>query len=71
MDAFFSDVFCWNFQNTKYLEFFFIYLFQSHSISGMMDEYTSRPHQQMRQLSLDEKKFLLAVERGDIATSRR
>jgi transient receptor potential cation channel subfamily C protein 4 len=37
----------------------------------MMDEYTTRPHQQMTQLSLDEKKFLLAVERGDIATSRR
>ncbi|XP_055683396.1 transient receptor potential-gamma protein isoform X1 [Lutzomyia longipalpis] len=43
-----------------------------HSIHGMMEEESGqRPHQEMEQLSLDEKKFLLAVERGDVASSRR
>ncbi|XP_073996025.1 transient receptor potential cation channel gamma isoform X2 [Rhodnius prolixus] len=43
-----------------------------HSIHGMMEEENVvRPHQEMAQLSLDEKKFLLAVERGDVATTRR
>ncbi|CAL8134700.1 unnamed protein product [Orchesella dallaii] len=44
---------------------------KSHSISGMMNEDFNRPHQQITQLTLDEKKFLLAVERGDVATTRR
>ncbi|XP_043231805.1 transient receptor potential-gamma protein-like isoform X2 [Amphibalanus amphitrite] len=30
-----------------------------------------RPHQQMASLTLEEKRFLLAVERGDVATTRR
>ncbi|XP_067003737.1 transient receptor potential-gamma protein [Anabrus simplex] len=43
-----------------------------HSIHGMMEEENViRPHQEMAQLSLDEKKFLLAVERGDVASTRR
>ncbi|XP_034246794.1 transient receptor potential-gamma protein [Thrips palmi] len=43
-----------------------------HSIHGMMEEENVvRPHQEMKQLSLDEKKFLLAVERGDVASTRR
>lgn len=29
------------------------------------------PHKEMGQLSFEEKKFLLAVERGDVATTRR
>ena len=29
------------------------------------------PHQQMGVLTFQEKKFLLAVERGDVASSRR
>ena len=29
------------------------------------------PHQQMGVLTFAEKKFLLAVERGDVASSRR
>lgn len=29
------------------------------------------PHKEMGQLSFEEKKFLLAVERGDVATVRR
>ena len=29
------------------------------------------PHREMGQLSFEEKKFLLAVERGDVATTRR
>lgn len=45
---------------------------QRHSIHGMMEEENViRPHQEMAQLSLDEKKFLLAVERGDVASTRR
>ncbi|XP_076273202.1 transient receptor potential cation channel gamma isoform X2 [Rhynchophorus ferrugineus] len=43
-----------------------------HSIHGMMEEETgTRPHQEIAQLTLDEKKFLLAVERGDVASTRR
>nr|CAD7258014.1 unnamed protein product [Timema shepardi] len=43
-----------------------------HSIHGMMEEENViRPHQEMTQLTLDEKKFLLAVERGDVASTRR
>ncbi|KYB28200.1 Transient receptor potential-gamma protein-like Protein [Tribolium castaneum] len=43
-----------------------------HSIHGMMEEENViRPHQEIAQLSLDEKKFLLAVERGDVASTRR
>ncbi|XP_046673620.1 transient receptor potential-gamma protein [Homalodisca vitripennis] len=43
-----------------------------HSIHGMMEEENVvRPHQEMKQLTLDEKKFLLAVERGDVASTRR
>nr|XP_014281624.1 transient receptor potential-gamma protein isoform X2 [Halyomorpha halys] len=43
-----------------------------HSIHGMMEEENVvRPHQEMAQLTLDEKKFLLAVERGDVASTRR
>lgn len=37
----------------------------------MEEEGGQRPHQEMESLSLDEKKFLLAVERGDVASSRR
>jgi len=37
----------------------------------MDGDFASRPHQQIPQLSLGEKKFLLAVERGDVASSRR
>jgi transient receptor potential cation channel subfamily C len=45
---------------------------QRHSIHGMMEEENViRPHQEIAQLSLDEKKFLLAVERGDVASTRR
>lgn len=28
------------------------------------------PHKEMGQLSFEEKKFLLAIERGDVATTR-
>lgn len=45
---------------------------QRHSIHGMMEEENViRPHQEIAQLSCDEKKFLLAVERGDVASTRR
>lgn len=30
-----------------------------------------KPHQEITALSLEEKRFLLAVERGDVASSRR
>lgn len=30
-----------------------------------------KPHQEIAALSLEEKRFLLAVERGDVATTRR
>ncbi|XP_014208151.1 transient receptor potential-gamma protein [Copidosoma floridanum] len=43
-----------------------------HSIHGMMeDENVIRPHQEIHRLSLDDKKFLLAVERGDVAGVRK
>ncbi|XP_075213272.1 transient receptor potential cation channel gamma isoform X4 [Lycorma delicatula] len=43
-----------------------------HSIHGMTEEENViRPHQEMAQLTLDEKKFLLMVERGDVASTRR
>ncbi|XP_044587322.1 transient receptor potential-gamma protein isoform X3 [Cotesia glomerata] len=43
-----------------------------HSIHGMMEEENVvRPHQEMESLSLAEKKYLLAVERGDVASVRR
>lgn len=52
--------------NTKLLRF------QRHSIHGMMEEENVvRPHQEMASLSLQEKKYLLAVERGDVASVRR
>jgi len=31
----------------------------------------ARPHREMGALTLDEKRFLLAVERGDVASVRR
>ncbi|XP_054744158.1 transient receptor potential-gamma protein [Anastrepha obliqua] len=37
----------------------------------MEEENIVRPHQEIRQLTLEEKKFLLAVERGDMAGTRR
>ena len=46
--------------------------FQSHSIHGMTeDDKGSRPHKEMGILTFEEKKFLLAVERGDVASVRR
>ncbi|XP_046817273.1 transient receptor potential-gamma protein isoform X2 [Vespa crabro] len=43
-----------------------------HSIHGMMEEENVvRPHQEMTSLSMQEKKYLLAVERGDVASVRR
>ncbi|XP_038108644.1 transient receptor potential-gamma protein isoform X1 [Culex quinquefasciatus] len=43
-----------------------------HSIHGMMEEENVvRPHQEIAALSLEEKKYLLAVERGDVASTRR
>ena len=45
---------------------------QSHNIHGMGEEDRhNRPHQEMGQLTFEEKKFLLAVERGDVASTRR
>lgn len=45
---------------------------QRHSIHGMMEEENViRPHQEIQALSFEEKKFLLAVERGDVAGTRR
>ncbi|XP_066984056.1 transient receptor potential-gamma protein-like isoform X6 [Macrobrachium rosenbergii] len=45
---------------------------KSHSIHGMGEEDRhNRPHQEMGQLSFEEKKFLLSVERGDVAGVRR
>ncbi|KAL6437813.1 hypothetical protein ACFW04_004272 [Cataglyphis niger] len=37
----------------------------------MEEENVVRPHQEMATLSLQEKKYLLAVERGDVASVRR
>ncbi|KZC04354.1 Transient receptor potential-gamma protein, partial [Dufourea novaeangliae] len=46
--------------------------FQRHSIHGMNEEENVvRPHQEMASLSCHEKKYLLAVERGDVASVRR
>lgn len=46
--------------------------FQSHSIHGMTEEEEgNRPHKEMGILTYEEKKFLLAVERGDVASVRR
>ncbi|XP_047517449.1 transient receptor potential-gamma protein-like isoform X1 [Pieris napi] len=43
-----------------------------HSIHGMTEEdNVVRPHQEMAVLSLEEKKYLLGVERGDVAGTRR
>lgn len=43
-----------------------------HSIHGMIEEENVvRPHQEMASLSYQEKKYLLAVERGDVASVRR
>ncbi len=39
--------------------------------SGIEEIEDMLPHREMGQLSFEEKKFLLAVERGDVATSRR
>lgn len=45
---------------------------QRHSIHGMMEEDGSlKPHQEIQALNFEEKKFLLAVERGDVAGTRR
>ena len=45
---------------------------QSHSIHGMMEgDRGARPHRSMGVLTVEEKKFLLAVERGDVASVRR
>lgn len=45
---------------------------QRHSIHGMIEEENVvRPHQEMASLSYQEKKYLLAVERGDVASVRR
>lgn len=45
---------------------------QRHSIHGMMEEENViRPHQEIQALSFEEKKFLLAVERGDVAGTMR
>lgn len=43
------------------------------SIHGMMEEEGNvlKPHQEIAALSLEEKRYLLAVERGDVASSRR
>jgi hypothetical protein len=38
---------------------------------GSDDAEDMLPHKEMGQLSFEEKKFLLAVERGDVATVRR
>lgn len=38
----------------------------------MMDEENViKPHQEITSLHLDEKRFLIAVERGDVASVRR
>lgn len=47
-------------------------MIQRHSIHGMMEEENViRPHQEIQALTIEEKKFLLAVERGDVAGTRR
>lgn len=37
----------------------------------MEEENVIRPHQEIQALTIEEKKFLLAVERGDVAGTRR
>lgn len=45
---------------------FFDLIIQRHSIHGMMEEENViRPHQEIQALNFEEKKFLLAVERGE------
>ncbi|XP_045125092.1 transient receptor potential-gamma protein-like isoform X16 [Portunus trituberculatus] len=45
---------------------------KSHCIHGMgEDDSHNRPYQEMGQLSIEEKKYLLSVERGDVAGVRR
>ena len=57
--------------SAAYMERIFNQLpFQSHSIHGMYEE-GPKPHQEMGQLTLEEKRYLLAVERGDFACVRR
>ena len=54
------------------MAFFLSFLLQSHSIHGMTEEEAGiRPHKEMGILTYEEKKFLLAVERGDVASTRR
>lgn len=50
-----------------------IFHLQRFSIHGMMEEEGNvlKPHQEIAALSLEEKRFLLAVERGDVASTRR
>lgn len=57
-----------------YYKFYFnVYPLKRFSIHGMMEEEGNvlKPHQEIAALSLEEKRFLLAVERGDVASSRR
>ena len=55
-----------------YLMGFFPFILQSHSIHGMSEEEAGgRPYKEMGILTYEEKKFLLAVERGDVASTRR
>lgn len=37
----------------------------------MEEENVIRPHQEIQALTFEEKKYLLAVERGDVAGTRR
>lgn len=37
----------------------------------MEEENVIRPHQEIQALSIAEKRYLLAVERGDVAGTRR
>lgn len=37
----------------------------------MEEENVIRPHQEIQALTIEEKKFLLSVERGDVAGTRR
>ena len=54
------------------MAFFLSFLLQSHSIHGMTEEEAGiRPYKEMGILTYEEKKFLLAVERGDVASTRR
>ena len=48
------------------------FMFNAFQIHGMTEEEAvHRPHKAMGALTYEEKKFLLAVERGDVANSRR